>query len=159
MISRRYFLGALPAAAAAFAVVPAKLLAKGRRRDDGTGCTHAHPHHVGKGTLNHPEARAGITAKDVISEEQLREWQTTDEVIELYNGIREIPQIADALACYCGCMLPPMNRRSLLTCYHGDGMARGCAICQGTARLVIGRVKEGQSLDRIRAAVDARYSV
>lgn len=158
VISRKTFLKALPAAAAAasLAIAPGKLFGRGRR--SGSECTHHHPHHIGKGLLNHPDARPGITAKDVIPEAQLRTEQNAEEVIELYNGIREIPEVADAIACYCGCMLPPMNKRSLLSCYEFTGMARGCAICQGTARLVIGRVKEGQALDRIRAAVDARYS-
>ena len=90
-----------------------------------------------------------------MSEAQLRSEGIPEATIELYNGIREIPEIADGLACYCGCML--IGNRSLLTCYGDKGMARGCNICQGEARLAIGRAAEGQDLDRIRRAIDARY--
>jgi hypothetical protein len=67
-----------------------------------------------------------------------------------------MPHIADGLACYCGCEL--LGNRSLLTCYSPTGMARGCPICQGEARLAHRRWKEGQSLEQIRRAIDARYS-
>jgi len=36
-------------------------------------------------------------------------------------------------------------------------MAMGCAICQGQARLAHRRFKEGQTLDQIRRATDARF--
>ena len=52
-----------------------------------------------------------------------------------------------------------LGNRSLLTCYHEGGMARGCPICQGEGRLAYGRWKEGQSLDQIRRAIDARFDV
>ncbi len=106
--------------------------------------------------LSHPEPRAGITGDDVISAEQLRSEGFDDDVIALYDGIRAMPEIADGLACYCGCEL--MGNRSLLTCFHPTGMARGCQICQGEARMAIRRHAEGHSLERIRRAIDARYA-
>lgn len=133
---RRAFLRALPAAGVAALLLPREVIALRRRFD-------------------HPDPRPGIDGSGVISEEQLRAEGNPDAVIELYNGIREMPEIADGLACYCGCML--LGNRSLLTCYHERGMARGCNICQGEARLAIGRYREGQSLDQIRRAIDARY--
>ena len=105
--------------------------------------------------VDHPEPRPGIDASEVISAEQLREEGIPEETIALYDGIREMPEIADGLACYCGCML--MGNRSLLMCYSEKGMARGCLICQGEARLAHRRWKEGQSLDQIRRAIDARF--
>jgi hypothetical protein len=105
--------------------------------------------------LSHPEPRPGIDGTSVVSEDQLRSEGIPEPIIELFNGIREIPEIADGLACYCGCML--MGNRSLLTCYGSEGMARGCNICQGEARLAVGRAREGQSLDQIRRAIDARW--
>ncbi len=168
MISRRTFVATLPASvtAALAAVRPRALGARAAHGAHGecsgcsdSDCPHAHAMHAYEGELSHPEPREGISAADVLSAEQLREEGVDEEIIALYDGIRAIPEIADGLACYCGCMLPPMNRRSLLTCFHHDGMARGCAICQGTARLVIRRHAEGQTLDRIRAAVDARYAM
>jgi len=38
-------------------------------------------------------------------------------------------------------------------------MARGCLICQGEGRLAYRRWKEGQSLDQIRRAIDARFNL
>jgi hypothetical protein len=133
---RRTFLRALPAAGAAALLLPREVIALRRRFD-------------------HPEPRPGIDGSGVVSEEQLRAEGIPDATIELFNGIREMPEVADGLACYCGCML--LGNRSLLTCYGEKGMARGCNICQGEARLAIGRHKEGQSLDQIRRAIDARY--
>ncbi len=133
---RRAFLRALPAAGAAALLLPREVIALRRRFD-------------------HPEPRPGIDGSGVVSEEQLRAEGMPDATIELFNGIREMPEIADGLACYCGCML--LGNRSLLTCYGEKGMARGCNICQGEARLAIGRHREGQSLDQIRRAIDARY--
>ena len=106
---------------------------------------------------DHPEPRPGIDAAGVISAESLRADGYGDDVVEVFDMVRQIPQVADGLACYCGCML--LGNRSLLTCYHEGGMARGCLICQGEGRLAYGRWKEGQSLDQIRRAIDARFNV
>lgn len=136
-MNRRSFLNAIPAAAAALLALPRNAIARWRPFDE------------------HPEPREGITGEGVVSADQLRAEGFGDDVIALFDGIREIPHIADGLACYCGCML--MGSRSLLTCYHEKGMARGCVICQGEARITIRRHREGQSLEQIRRAIDARY--
>jgi hypothetical protein len=103
----------------------------------------------------HPDPRPGIDARDVLTPEQLA--GAGDDVIAVFDQVREIPQIVDGIHCYCGCALLP-GYRSLLVCYGPDGMARGCHICQGEARLAHRRWKEGQSLDQIRRAIDARYA-
>jgi len=90
----------------------------------------------------------------VLTHEQLGD--ISPELIAIYDKVREMPQIADGIFCTCGCSLMP-NHYSLLTCYEEGGMARGCLICQGTANQAYRRWKEGQSLDRIRRALDARY--
>lgn len=133
---RRHFLRALPASAVALALLPRKAVPSRIR-------------------LSHPDPRPEVDGSIVVAEERLRAEGIPEETIELYNGIREIPHVADGLACYCGCML--MGNRSLLTCYGEKGMARGCHICQGEARLAIRRHAEGQTLDQIRRAIDARY--
>ncbi len=79
-----------------------------------------------------------------------------DALIEIYDRIREMPHIADGIGCSCGCSIMP-GYRSLLTCFYKTGMAMGCQICQGQARLAYGRFKEGQTLEQIRRATDARY--
>jgi len=103
----------------------------------------------------HPDPRPGIDARDVLAAGQLEGYG--DDVVAVFDMVREIPQIADGIHCYCGCAVMP-GFRSLLICYQQDGMARGCHICQGEARLAYRRWKEGQSLDQIRRAIDARYA-
>jgi len=84
----------------------------------------------------------------------LEQWPP--HVQEIYELIREIPEIADGIGCACWCKTLP-TYRSLLTCYYEKGMAMGCEICQGEAKLVYRRHKEGQSLEQIRRAIDARF--
>ena len=101
----------------------------------------------------HPEPRPGIDGRHVLTAQQLRGYG--DDIIELFNHVREMPQVADGLHCYCRCS-PPL--RSLLSCYEDGGMAADCEICQGEAALAYGRFKEGQTLAQIRRAVEARFA-
>lgn len=103
--------------------------------------------------VEHPEPRPGIDGSSVLTAEELAD---TPHVIELYDRIRRIPHVVDGIRCHCGCADLP-GKRSLLSCYEADGMARFCDICQGEGRLAVRRHREGQSLDRIRRAIDARY--
>lgn len=102
----------------------------------------------------HPEPRPDIDGSGVLPRSEVEVFGA--DVADIYDMVREMPQIADGIGCSCGCSALP-GYRSLLTCYHATGMAMGCAICQGTARLVHGRWKEGQDLERIRRACDARF--
>lgn len=102
----------------------------------------------------HPDPRPDIDSSLVMTEDQLSGW--SKNIRETYAKVREIPHIADGLGCNCGCAQRP-GYRSLLTCYYEDGMARGCQICQGEAKIAYGRYKEGQTLDQIRRAIDARF--
>jgi hypothetical protein len=104
--------------------------------------------------LRHPDPRPGIDASGVLTAEDLPGFPA--EILEIYDMIREIPEVADGIGCGCACPALP-TYRSLLTCYHAAGMAMGCPICQDEARLVHRRHKEGQSLDQIRRAIDARF--
>lgn len=103
----------------------------------------------------HPEPRPGIDASLVLTAEDLP--YSSPEVHAIFAAVREMPHIADGIGCYCGCALRP-GYRSLLTCYYEEGMAAGCPICQGEAKLVHRRWKEGQTLDQIRRAIDARFA-
>jgi hypothetical protein len=105
-------------------------------------------------SIAHPEPRPEIDSSLVLTAEQLE--GASERVQGIFDMIREIPQIADGIGCSCGCSGMP-TYRSLLTCYYETGMARGCPICQGEARLVYRRHKEGQTLEQIRRAIDARY--
>ena len=102
---------------------------------------------------DHPDPRPGIDGSGVLAAEQLT---NAPHLVELFDAVREIPHIADGLLCYCGCARVE-GYRSLLSCYEAPGMAQYCEICQGQARLAHGRWKEGQTLDQIRRATDARY--
>lgn len=133
--SRRRFLRAVPGVAAALLGLTARPLAGGRRTE-------------------HPDPRPGIDASGVLGPDDLAAFGP--DVLEVYDLVREMPHIADGIGCSCGCVFMP-GYRSLLTCYHAGGMAMGCQICQGTARLAHRRWERGQSLDRIRAALDARF--
>jgi len=135
-LSRRVAVSAL--AAAVFGLVPGARGAGGRVRQS-----------------VHPDPRPGIDASGVLTAEQLD--GAGKNVIAAFDMVREIPEVVDGIRCYCGCAVLP-GFRSLLSCYEQDGMARGCDICQGEARLAYRRWKEGQSLDQIRRAIDARYA-
>jgi hypothetical protein len=70
--------------------------------------------------------------------------------------VREIPQVADGVFCYCGCAEIP-DHYSLLSCYEADGMAQACVVCQGEGRMVYELHKKGKTLDEIRAAIDRNF--
>ena len=101
----------------------------------------------------HPDPRPDIDASKVPTHEELA---NTPHVIDLYDGIREIPHVVDGIRCKCGCADLP-GYRSLLTCFEGDGMAKWCQKCQTEGRVVVRLHKAGRTLDQIRAAVDARF--
>ena len=132
MPSRRAFLRSLPPVAVGLLAAPRRAAA----------------------AIDHPDPRPDIDGSGVLTAEQLAGFP--DSVTEIYDMVREIPHIADGIGCACGCSVMP-HYRSLLTCYHSGGMAMGCPICQGEARLAYRRHKEGQSLEQIRRAIDARW--
>ena len=101
----------------------------------------------------HPDPRPGITAANVLTHEQLA---NAPHAIDVFDLVREIPEIVDGIRCQCGCADLP-GFYSLLSCYESDGMARYCPICQGEGRLVSRLHKAGKTLDEIRAAIDARF--
>lgn len=102
----------------------------------------------------HPDPRPGIDGSKVMTREELSAFP--DSVQAVYDMVRKIPHIADGIGCTCGCSALP-GYRSLLTCFHASGMASGCAICQAQGRLAYQRFREGQTLDQIRRATDARF--
>lgn len=102
---------------------------------------------------DHPDPRPGIDGSGVLGADQLG---NAPDLVGLFDQVREIPHVADGILCYCGCAHLD-GYRSLLSCYEAPGMAQHCEICQGQARLAHGRWKEGQTLDQIRRAIDARF--
>lgn len=132
MIDRRTFLASIPSLALALAAdVHAGPV---RRRGE------------------HPTPRPNIDASKVLKKEDLADHP---DVIPLFDGVREIPQVVDGIRCYCGCAERPESY-SLLSCYE-DGMAKHCYVCQGEGKLVARLHGEGKSLEEIRAAIDLEF--
>jgi hypothetical protein len=103
----------------------------------------------------HPTPRPGITGAKVATREQLAD---KPRLADLFDGVREIPEVVDGIRCNCGCSHGD-GFYSLLTCYEGKtAMARDCTICQGQGRLAVRLHKAGKSLQDIRSAVDAKFS-
>ena len=137
--TRRDFLAACGAALAALTVPVHAIAASpgGERRMD-----------------PHPTPRPGITGAKVATHEQLAD---KPKLVDLFDGVRNIPEVVDGIRCNCGCAHND-GFYSLLTCYEGQtAMARDCAICQGQGRLAVRLHKAGKSLQDIRAAVDAKF--
>ncbi len=101
----------------------------------------------------HPTPRAGITGAKVLTASDLTR---SPHLVELFDGIRAIPQIADGIGCHCGCA-ELSSHYSLLSCFEGDAMAKSCPICQGEGRVAVRLAKAGKSLDEIRVAIDAQF--
>ena len=108
---------------------------------------------AGRGPHPHPTPRPGITSAKVLSHEELA---SAPHVIDLFDQNRELPEIADGSRGQCG-RADSEGFYSLLSCYESDGMARFCDICQGEGRMAYRLHKAGESLDDIRAAIDARF--
>jgi hypothetical protein len=102
----------------------------------------------------HPTPRPGITAAKVLTSDKL---DGKTDLIALFDGVREIPEVVDGIRCQCGCAASE-GFYSLLSCYEGDGaMAKLCHICQGEGKLAIRLHTEGKPLDAIRSAIDAKF--
>lgn len=129
-LTRRAFLAALPLPLAG------GLLAAARRQN------------------GHPDPRPGIDASGVLTAADLNGYDA--DVRAVFDLVRQMPQVADGIRCYCGCA-DRQGMRSLLSCFGTGGMAKDCEICQGEARLAHRRWREGQTLAQIRRAITARY--
>jgi hypothetical protein len=78
------------------------------------------------------------------------------DVVRVFDMVREIPQIADGIYCHCGCAELD-GSYSLLSCYEAGGMAQACQVCQGEGRMVYELQRKGKTLDEIRAAIDRNF--
>lgn len=99
----------------------------------------------------HPDPRPDVDASRILPPAEV-----PPDLASLYDGIREIPHVADGIRCSCGCA-DLEGFRSLLTCFEGNGMATHCEICQTEGRMVIRLHDAGRTLEQIRAALDARF--
>src|SRR5215217_1590169 len=90
----------------------------------------------------HPTPRPGITSARVLARDKLGDQA---DVIAVFDGVREIPQVIDGIRCQCGCATSD-GFYSLLSCYEGEvAMAKICHICQGEGKLAVRLHKEGKS--------------
>jgi hypothetical protein len=102
----------------------------------------------------HPAPRAGITAKKVLTRDQLAD---TPDAIPAFDAVRAIPGIVDGIRCSCGCA-DQAGFYSLLSCFENeDAMARSCGFCQAEGSFVARLHGQGKALDQIRVAVDAKF--
>ena len=102
----------------------------------------------------HPVPRKGITAAKVATDKQLKD---TPDLIPIFAGAREIPEVFDGIRCQCGCA-ELKDYYSLLSCFEAPAMmATHCEICQAQGRLVHRMHKAGKTLDEIRRGIDARF--
>lgn len=108
---------------------------------------------AGVARFAHPTPRAGITGAKVLTAADLTR---SPHLVELFDGIRAIPRIADGIGCHCGCA-ELSSHYSLLSCYEGEAMAKACPICQGEGRVTVRMAKAGKSLAEIRTAIDAQF--
>ena len=142
--SRRVFVQRLTLAAALVVVPP------NRRLDPAPRADRDPPHD----SLDHPDARPGITSERVLSNDALK--SAKPDVIAAYEGARQHPAIFDSIACGCSCGDKGGGHRSLLVCYETQ-QPTGCWSCQKEARLVADLAAENTPLAEIRAAVDKKF--
>jgi len=80
-----------------------------------------------------------------------------DKVVAAYDAARRYPELFDGIACGCGCTVGKhATHRSLLVCYE-TMQPTGCVACQDEAQLVAKLAKQGNTLAKIRAAVDKEF--
>lgn len=155
--SRRAFVAsgvAYGVAALALALTPARVMHAGAVHAGPRGCGHR-GHAGARRGGPHPTPRANVTAARVVPAAKLADESSA--VRAAFEDARRIPGVIDGIRCQCGCADYDETTYSLLSCFEGEGMARDCLICQGSARLAFRMHNAGKSLAEIRAAVDERY--
>ena len=103
----------------------------------------------------HPEPRTddpnlAATVKDPASASNF------ERAVRAYRIAQAIPEVLDGMHCYCECH-ENIAHRSLLTCFH-DGHGASCDVCMIEAEMAASMTQQGENLEAIRAAVDARFS-
>lgn len=101
----------------------------------------------------HPDPRPGVTAERVLPPAMVP--MGPPGTVEAYEAARQVPQVLDGVYCHCNCS-KFFGHRSLLTCFESDHGAR-CDICIREAMLAAQMAGSGNSLARIRTAIDAQF--
>lgn len=102
---------------------------------------------------HHPEPRPRIDASRVVRATALA---TNPEAARVFEMVREMPKVCDAIRCHCNCAVT-YGLRSLLACFEDDGMAQDCELCLKEAERVYSLHRNGKSVAEIRALVDAAF--
>jgi Protein of unknown function with PCYCGC motif len=125
-------------------------------------CAQAHSHgashtHTQTGTVaaaaqvRHPAPRQDLPADYVVRADNVPE-RARDE----FTIAARIPQVLDGLYCHCECHERD-GLRSLLDCFHGEGMATSCGICQRQATRAAELHDQGRTLSEIRKTIDREF--
>ncbi len=78
------------------------------------------------------------------------------DIARAYQAAQEIPEVLDALYCYCHCE-KNFGHKSLLTCYV-DTHSANCGVCVAEALAAADLHRQGLSLSDIRQKIDTLFS-
>lgn len=108
-----------------------------------------------------PQGFSSVEVKDVAS---LKGGETrptlsptlfVGQTAAAYKIAQEKPELLDAMYCYCYCQ-ESLGHKSLLSCYV-DQHAANCGICQDQAFYANSLYEQGQSLAKVRQAMDRKF--
>jgi len=100
----------------------------------------------------HPDPRPGVTAEKILPDAFIPH---NPGVTEAYAAARRSAATLDGVYCHCDCS-KHAGHRSLLSCFESTHGAY-CDICMGEAMLASQMAGQGQSLQKIRAAIDRQF--
>jgi hypothetical protein len=75
---------------------------------------------------------------------------------EAYQAAKDIPEVLAELPCFCGCAVNAGHKNNLF-CFK-DNHGEECAMCQDIALVARAMHDQGDSVEKIRDQVIARYS-
>jgi hypothetical protein len=78
------------------------------------------------------------------------------EIARAYQTAQEIPEVLDAMYCYCRCQ-ENFGHKSLLTCYVDTHSAR-CGVCVAEALEAANLHRQGLTTPEIRRKIDDLFS-
>lgn len=106
----------------------------------------------GAQAATHSEPRATAESRVTVPPSRYTGYPRIHRV---YAMAAEIKPTLDGLYCYCRCK-EHSDHYSLLTCFESDHGA-GCDVCLDQAALAYQMLKQGASLEEIRAQTDRRF--
>ena len=78
------------------------------------------------------------------------------EIRAAYQAAKDVPQVLEHLACYCGCF-GNAGHRSNLDCFK-DSHGTGCSLCRAIALEGERQAKLGTPVAQIKRMIDERYA-